>query len=96
MADTIVVGGDEAATPEVRDFLETGKKAMWEGIKQAKEGQRVGHISKAIQDIVEGKGYSVVRTLVGHGVGKELHEEARSSWIFAWKNREAHHFLKQE
>ncbi len=75
MADTVVVGGDAATTPEVKEFLETGKKAMWEGIKQARAGNRVGHISKTIQDIVEGKGYSVVRTLVGHGVGKELHEE---------------------
>lgn len=75
MADTVIVGGEDAATPEVKDFLETGKKAMWEGIKQAREGNRVGHISQTIQDIVEGKGYSIVRTLVGHGVGKELHEE---------------------
>lgn len=75
MADTIVVGGDEAASEEVQKFLETGKKALWAGIEQAKIGNRIGHISKAIQDIVEGNDYSVVRTLVGHGVGKELHEE---------------------
>jgi methionyl aminopeptidase len=75
MADTIVAGGDMATTPEIRKFLEVGKKALWEGIEQAKAGNRVGHISKAIQDIVEGSGYSVVKTLVGHGVGKELHEE---------------------
>ena len=56
-------------------FLEIGKKALKEGIKQAKEGNRVGNISKSIQDIVESEGYSVVRSLVGHGVGKELHEE---------------------
>lgn len=56
-------------------FLETGKKALEEAIEQAKPGNRVGHISKTIQDIVEGAGYSVVRSLVGHGVGKNLHEE---------------------
>jgi len=75
MADTVVVGGRSEATPAVQKFLETGEKAMWEGIKKAHAGNRVGHISQAIQEIVEGSGYSVVRTLVGHGVGKELHEE---------------------
>lgn len=57
-------------------FLNTGKKALEEAIKVAKIGNRVGHISKVIQDIVEKEGgYSVVRSLVGHGVGRELHEE---------------------
>ncbi len=60
---------------DVDKFLKTGKMALDEAIKQAKVGNRVGHISKTIQEIVEGKGYSVVRSLVGHGVGKKLHEE---------------------
>lgn len=55
-------------------FLETGKKALEEAIKQAKPGNRVGHISKTIQEIVEGSGYSIVKNLVGHGVGRQLHE----------------------
>lgn len=60
---------------EVGRFLKTGERAMWEGIKAAKLGNRVGDISKAIQGVVEGQGYSVVRSLIGHGVGKELHED---------------------
>ena len=60
---------------EIDKFLKTGKRALEEGIKVARLGNRVGHISKKIQDIVEGAGYSVVRSLVGHGVGKSLHEE---------------------
>lgn len=60
---------------EVDIFLETGEKAMSEAIKETKVGNRIGHISKTIQDIVEGSGYSVVRNLVGHGIGKKLHEE---------------------
>lgn len=56
-------------------FLETGEKALMAGIGQARSGNRVGHISQAIQAIVEGGGYSVVRSLIGHGVGRELHEE---------------------
>lgn len=61
---------------EVDKFLDTGKRALEEAIKVAIPGNRIGDISKKIQDIVEKvAGYSVVRTLVGHGVGKKLHEE---------------------
>lgn len=60
---------------EVDKFLETGERALEAGIKVARVGNRVGHISQAIQDTVEGKGYSIVRSLVGHGVGKKLHED---------------------
>lgn len=60
----------------VDKFLEVGKRALDAGIRQAVMGNRVGHISKAIQDIIEKQnGYSVVRSLIGHGVGKQLHEE---------------------
>jgi len=59
---------------EIDKFLQTGERAMWEGIRAVREGNRVGDISRAIQGIVEGQGYSVVRSLVGHGVGKQLHE----------------------
>lgn len=60
---------------EVDKFLETGKKALEEAIKVAVLGNRIGHISKTIQEIVEEQGYSVVRSLIGHGVGKNLHED---------------------
>lgn len=77
MAETILVSTDGkqhlTSNKEVEKFLETGKKALHEAIKVAKAGKRVGDISKTIQDIVEGGGYSVVRNLVGHGVGKKLH-----------------------
>ncbi len=73
MAETKIVG--ETSNPEVVRFVEAGKKAMFAGIRQAKVGRRVGHISQAMQEVMEGSGYSVVKSLVGHGVGKELHEE---------------------
>lgn len=60
---------------EVDKFLETGKKALKKAISVAVEGNRIGDISKTIQDIVEGQNYSIVRSLIGHGVGKKLHEE---------------------
>jgi methionyl aminopeptidase len=74
MSQTFVIG--KAKNKEVEDFLETGKLALEKGIEQAKIGNYVGNISKTIQDIVEFQnGYSVVRSLVGHGVGRKLHEE---------------------
>lgn len=79
MAETVLVAGSKGqalkGNKEKERFLQIGKKALAEAIKVAVIGNRVGHISKSIQDIVEGAGYSVVRNLVGHGVGKELHEE---------------------
>ena len=60
---------------EVRRLLKTTKEALYLGIEQAVEGKRVGDISNAIQTYCEHKGYSVVRELCGHGVGKKLHEE---------------------
>lgn len=55
-------------------FFKTGEDALWEAVTQARAGNRVGHISQAIQRIVQGAGYGIVKTLVGHGVGRELHE----------------------
>lgn len=54
-------------------FLDTGKQALREAIAQARAGNRIGHISQTIQKIVEGSGYGIVKSLVGHGVGEELH-----------------------
>lgn len=56
-------------------FLQVGEQALRDGIKQAVDGGRVGDISSAIQTRVEEAGYSVVRSLVGHGVGRSLHED---------------------
>lgn len=55
-------------------FLQTGEEALAQAIARAKAGNRVGDISEAIQSTIEGAGYSIVKSLVGHGVGRELHE----------------------
>ena len=60
---------------ENKRLIEVTKQSFFEGIKYAKAGNHLYEISKAIQDYVESNGYSVVRDLVGHGVGKNLHEE---------------------
>jgi methionyl aminopeptidase len=60
---------------EARNLMKVTREALMEGIAQARPGNRVGDISNAIQRHVELHGYSVVRALVGHGIGREMHEE---------------------
>lgn len=69
---SVIVG---EGSKEKKKFLRLGEKALYKGIKEAHPGNRVGHISRAIQQAVESEGYSIVKLLVGHGVGKKLHEE---------------------
>lgn len=59
---------------EVRELLINTKKSLFKGIETVKPGNRIGDLSYAIQSFTEGFGYGVVRELVGHGVGKSLHE----------------------
>lgn len=62
-------------TEEVRLLMERTKESLYRGIEAAKAGHRIGDIGYEIQTYVEGFGYSVVRDLVGHGLGKHLHEK---------------------
>ena len=55
--------------------MEVTERSLYLGIAAAKPGNRVTDISRAVQDYVEGHGYSVVREFVGHGVGRTMHEE---------------------
>lgn len=60
---------------EVDKFLLSGQQALKTAIKEVKVGNHIYDISQKIQNIIEKNGYSVVRTLVGHGVGRELHQD---------------------
>jgi methionyl aminopeptidase len=71
-AVTVPVG---EVSEEARRLLEVSRESLARGIEQARAGRRVGDISHAIQSYVEGQGFSVVRALVGHGIGREMHEE---------------------
>jgi methionyl aminopeptidase len=73
--DTAVTVPAGHVSEKTKKFLEVGKKSDWDGIKQVKQGNRIADISKAIQDVVEGAGFTIVKSLTGHGVGKDLHEE---------------------
>ena len=73
--------GDSAYTfcvgevsPEVRHLLKTTKESLYKGIEAAVDGKRVGDIANAIQTYCETRNYSVVRELVGHGCGRNMHE----------------------
>lgn len=73
--------GDNAATfacgdvsPAAKRLMETTEQSLYEGIKAAVSGSRIGDIGSAIQSYVEARGYSVVRKFVGHGIGTHLHE----------------------
>jgi len=71
-AKTYVIGEIPAS---IQKLIDTTKEALNRGIQQAKVGNRLSDISYAVQKIVEASGFSVVRDLVGHGVGKDLHED---------------------
>ncbi len=71
-AFSVVVGN---GSPVARKLVEVTRKALYAGIRQALPGNRVGDISHAIQTTIEREGFSVVRDLVGHGVGRSLHED---------------------
>ena len=81
---TIMKGfyGDSAYTfavgridPKVQQLLDVTKEALYKGVAQAKAGNRVGDISAAVQEHAESHGFSVVRELVGHGLGSNMHED---------------------
>lgn len=70
-------GGIGGHSLEVNKFLKIGKLALKKAIAAAKPGNHIGHISKVIQETIEGAGYSCSRKFTGHGVGKKLHQEPK-------------------
>jgi methionyl aminopeptidase len=69
---TVAVG---RVTPTAERLMRITEEALYLGIKQAQKGNRLGDVSATIQHCVEAAGFSVVRDFVGHGIGKNLHEE---------------------
>ena len=74
--------GDNAATfaagrisPEAERLINTTRESLYEGIRAAVAGGRIGNISNAVQSYCEERGFSVVRDFVGHGIGTKLHED---------------------
>lgn len=71
-ANTFGVG---KISESARKLIECTKESFYAGASQVKEGNRIGDIGAAIQDYCESRGYGVIRKYVGHGVGRELHED---------------------
>ncbi len=74
--------GDAAITIAIGDIseensrlMEATEKSLYVGIEQARKNNRIGDVSAAIQDYIESKGFSIVKDLCGHGVGRHLHED---------------------
>ena len=62
-------------TPVAAKLLEVTESSLFKAVEQCRVGNRLGDVSHAVQDHVEGNGLSVVRSLVGHGIGRSMHEE---------------------
>jgi len=62
-------------TEKASRLMQITEQSLYAGIAQAKDGNRLGDISAAVQNMVEDAGYSIVRDFVGHGIGKNLHED---------------------
>jgi methionyl aminopeptidase len=75
VADMAVTVGVGNVSPEAQRLIDVTKEALWCGIRAARGGSRVGDIGHAIQTYVEGQGLSIVREYVGHGVGRQMHED---------------------
>jgi len=75
VGDAAITVGVGRISPVAERLVRVTEESLWQGIKAAKAGARLGEISAAIQSHAEGNGFSVVREYVGHGVGRSMHEE---------------------
>lgn len=75
LADSAWSYGVGEISEEKQNLLDVTKNALYKGIEQVKVGNRLGDIGHAIQSYVEPLGYSVVREFIGHGIGKDMHED---------------------
>src|ERR671914_717957 len=71
-AITVPVGN---VTPVAQRLLTATREALFEGVEQCRPGNRLGDVSHAIQQRVEAEGFAVIRALVGHGIGRDMHED---------------------
>jgi methionyl aminopeptidase len=75
VGDTAVTVGAGKISDEAQRLIDVTRESLWRGIAAAKAGVRVGVVSAAIGDYIESQGFGVVREYVGHGVGRQMHEE---------------------
>jgi methionyl aminopeptidase len=75
VGDAAVTAGVGNVSPEAQQLIEVTRESLNRAVAVAQAGARLGQIGAAIQGYVEGKGFSVVREYVGHGVGRQMHED---------------------
>jgi methionyl aminopeptidase len=75
VGDSAVTIGIGEITPEAQKLLDVTRESLMTGIRAARAGERLGVVSNAIGEYIESQGYGVVREYVGHGVGRQMHEE---------------------
>jgi methionyl aminopeptidase len=75
VGDSAVTIGIGEITPEAQRLIDVTRESLWRGIRAARAGVRLGVVSNAIGEYIESEGYGVVREYVGHGVGREMHED---------------------
>jgi methionyl aminopeptidase len=75
VADAAVTLPIGSVTAVARRLLASTKAALFDGVEQCRAGKRLGDVSHAVQKRVEGDGFSVIRSLVGHGIGRDMHED---------------------
>ncbi len=75
VADAAITYALEPVTPVARKLLDVTKESLFKAVDQARAGNRLGAVSNAVQSHVEANGLSVVRSLVGHGIGRDMHED---------------------
>jgi methionyl aminopeptidase len=75
VADAAITVPIGQISPVARRLLETTKAALFDAMEQCRPGNRLGDVSHAVQRRVEADGFSVVRSLVGHGIGRDMHED---------------------
>jgi methionyl aminopeptidase len=75
VADGAVTFGVGPITPVAAKLLDVTRASLFDAVEQCRPGNRLGDVSHAVQTRVEGEGLSIVRSLVGHGIGRDMHEE---------------------
>jgi len=75
VADSALTVGVGSVSPDAQRLIEVTREALARGIQAARPGARLGEIGAAVQTFVEAQGFSVVREYVGHGVGRQMHED---------------------
>jgi methionyl aminopeptidase len=89
VADSAWTFGVGAISPDAQRLLDTCQAALEAGILEARVGNTIGDISQAVQTVTEAAGFSVIRSLVGHGVGRSMHEDPQvPNFVSSYKGPE--------